>query len=78
MKFLVFLLAVVAGIWLWRSGRGQRLSERSTPSPQRPASPGAQTMIACQLCQLHVPQQDAVAGERGMYCCTAHRHQAEP
>lgn len=76
MKLLVFLLAVVAGIWLWRSGRGQRLSER-TPPTQRPTPPETQAMVACQVCQLHLPRQDAVAGERGLYCCTAHRQQAE-
>jgi len=68
------LLTLGIAIWLWRSGR------RNLPgSTRRPdATPSnAQAMIPCALCQVHVPEREALAGTRGRYCCAAHRQQAE-
>ena len=75
MKVLWLLLAVLAGVWLWRSGRSDGPTS-SGSAPARNQSP--QVMVPCTLCQLHVPIGDAVAGHRGSYCCAAHRLQAEP
>lgn len=73
MKALVVLLAVLGGVWLWRSGR--RLDHDSKP-PRR-ATPAPQAMVRCAVCGLHLPQADAVTGRDGVYCSTAHRQQAE-
>lgn len=77
MKFLIVVLAVVGGLWLLRNGRRPddarptRPSDRATP----PAAP--QEMTRCAVCGLHLPQSEAVAGQRGAYCSVAHRQQAE-
>lgn len=73
MKYLVVLVVVGLGLWLWRSGR----SDGSTRRPSAPPPKQAQAMIECALCHVHVPQADAVAGARGQYCCIEHRQQAE-
>lgn len=76
MKLLVVLLALAAGLWLWRSAR-----QSPTVGPKHPGKParkGPQVIVACSLCQVHVPQGDALTGRNGQYCCAAHRLQAEP
>ena len=78
MKALVILLAILAGVWIWRSGRGKRLP--ASPPPPADASTmdtEAQPMVACRVCGVHVPPSEAVVGHEGSYCCPAHRQQAE-
>ncbi len=79
MKYLVVLAILFVGFWLWRSNRpglrdGTDRSSRQSASPP-PAAP--QDMVACSLCQLHVPRAEALPGLRGSYCCADHRHRAE-
>lgn len=78
MKFLILLLAILAGVWIWRSGRDKRLADR-TPPPVDPSTKntGTQPMVACRHCGVHLPGADAIAGRLGSYCSTAHRQQAE-
>ncbi len=75
MKVLLVLLALAAGLWLWRSGR------RDAAKQQRAAPPTAsdlpQPMVACLHCKVHLPRAEALPGTRGHYCCAAHRQQAE-
>lgn len=71
MKLLIVLLAVLFGVWLWRS---RRLAERPL-KPRRPAA--LQNMVTCRVCGLHLPSTEAVTTTRGVYCDDAHRQQAE-
>ncbi|WP_156909626.1 PP0621 family protein [Ottowia thiooxydans] len=72
MKILILLLAVLAGVWLWK--RGRRLSKPQ--DPPRSGRPGAvQPMLSCPVCGVHFPKSDAVAGRQGSYCSVAHRDQ---
>lgn len=75
MKLLLVLAAVLLGVWLWRSGRSGATPRTDQPPPPPPAVP--QDMVACALCGLHVPRSEAVAGRRGLYCCTDHQQRAE-
>ena len=50
MKYLLILLAVLAGVWLWRKQRVQQ-----EQPPQRRAPPQLQDMVRCQVCDLHLP-----------------------
>jgi uncharacterized protein len=34
-------------------------------------------MVSCAQCGLHLPQDEAVTGERGLYCSTEHRTAAQ-
>lgn len=77
MKALIILLAVLAGVWLWRNGRKKDLAARN--QPEKPSAPPAQLqeMVRCPVCGVHLPRPDALEGRLGLYCSTAHRQQAE-
>ena len=73
-KFLLLLLLVVAGVWLWRA---KRLADPERPKPP-PFAEKPLEMVRCALCSVHIPVADAVSGRAGGYCSPAHRQQAEP
>lgn len=75
MKYLLVLIVVMVGIWVWRSNRAQEKSESRRAPPQNPDT--AVDMVGCDICGLHCPRGDLVVGRKGMYCCTQHRNQAE-
>ncbi len=78
MKALIILLAVLAGVWLWRQGRRKDLAERRRPDEGQPAAPAIpQKMVRCPVCGVHLPLGDAQVGRQGEYCSAAHRQQAE-
>ncbi len=69
MKYLLILLAVLAGVWLWRKQRVQQ-----EQPPQLRAPPQFQDMVRCAHCGVHLPRGDAVLeGAHMYYCSTAHR-----
>ena len=70
MKLLVFVIAVVVLLWLLRGA----LRVRRDSPPRRPAPPkGAQPMLACAWCGVHMPRDDMLPGRGGMFCGEAHR-----
>lgn len=81
MKWLLLLLIVLGGVWwLRQSKRGQpdtppRQDPAPPPSPAAPRS--TRPMTQCLHCGLHLPLEDAVQGERGLYCSPAHRQHHE-
>ena len=79
MKYLVVLLVVLAGAWLWRNQRradaDERREKRAGAAP--PPVPPLLEMVACPVCGVHLAARDAVQGKRALYCSTDHRHQAE-
>lgn len=80
MKYIVVALVVLVGIWSWRRGREQERQENQRRrAPQPPAANHAPTtdMVACAHCGLHLPANDAVQGQRGVYCGHAHRQAHE-
>lgn len=81
MKWLLLLLIVLGGVWwLRQSKRGQRPTPpRHPPASPSSAAPPASTrpMTQCLHCGLHLPLEDAVQGERGLYCSLAHRQHHE-
>lgn len=74
MKFLLVILVVLVGIWLWRSNR-QADPKRHRQQPK--AAPEPLDMVRCALCSVHVPSGDAVQGKKGVYCSADHLHRAE-
>lgn len=83
MKYLLVLLVVMIGVWVWRANRAQERAEERAQARReslrdRPRDPGAAVdMVACDLCGVHCPRDDLVAGRKGVYCCAQHRNQAE-
>jgi uncharacterized protein len=74
MKFLLVLAVVLVAFWIWRNNRiGERRDQ--APPPARPQVP--QAMVACDHCGTHLPETEAVKGDRGVYCCQEHRRQRE-
>ena len=71
MKYLLILLAVLAGVWLWRKQRVQQ-----TPTRQRRTPPQLQDMVRCQVCDLHLPARDAVHTSAGIFCSEEHARRA--
>ncbi|MGC3983953.1 MAG: PP0621 family protein [Pseudorhodoferax sp.] len=72
MKFLIVLLVVAFGIWLWRT-------RRPPPPPAKPRGRAGQPaeMARCAACGLHLPLADAERSPRGVYCSKEHRRQIE-
>jgi uncharacterized protein len=75
MKFLLTLVAALVGVWWWRTQRDGDDTLRGDAPPAPPAR--LQDMVRCPVCSVHVPRTDAVAGQRGLYCCAEHRRRAE-
>ena len=64
MKYLFILLVVLVIIWAIKRGRAK-------PSSDRPAAPEAAKPSEM------VPHDEAVTGEKGVYCSTEHRTAAQ-
>lgn len=83
MKLLLVLIVVMVGVWIWRSNRADERAERAQQRARerqrnRPAGAGESVaMLRCDQCGVHVPQGEAIAGVRGVYCSPEHRQQAE-
>lgn len=73
MKFFFILLVVLIGLWFWK----QRQKKPSKPSTPAQTQNKQVIMLKCGVCGVHVPDTDALAGQRGAYCSAEHRRQAE-
>ncbi len=73
MKYLIWLLIILVAIWAFKRSR------RSSKPPADQAAPPTMpsSMVSCAHCGLHLPQDEAVTGERGLYCSTEHRAAAQ-
>ena len=73
MKFALFLLAVLALLWLLRS-----TLRKAPPGPKRPTPTDApRDMLACSHCGVHLPRDEALPGRGGVFCGEAHRNAFE-
>lgn len=73
MKYLIWFLVILLAIWAFK--RSRRVNSNS---PQKPASLGnPSNMVTCPHCGIHLPQEEAVTGEKGLYCSTEHRAAAQ-
>lgn len=78
MKYALILVVVLVVVWLWRSSRQVSQNDKKpTPAPRKPAALEKTTeIVACLVCNVHLPRDEAVAGKHGLYCSGAHRQQA--
>ncbi len=86
MKLALILIAVLVGIWLFKTGRRVDPPDDKSRGPAPGHGPGgtgkpapnlALEMVRCQHCDLHLPKAESIEGQRGVYCSEAHRKQAE-
>jgi uncharacterized protein len=78
MKFFFILLVVLIGLWFWKQRQGKRRTSSAKPADTSAKSGAKQTlMLRCGVCGTHVPDTEALAGQRGAYCSAEHRRQAE-
>lgn len=75
MKYLllIFLLGLLFLILGFKRARPPRRPEAPAAPPPAPAKPGAQPMISCAHCGLHLPEAEALPGRGGLFCSAAHR-----
>jgi uncharacterized protein len=84
LKFFIFLLVVLFGVWLWRRNRLNALKEKQKDKPHNAASQAnakdavqePSAMHACDHCGVHLPESDMVKGRAGRYCSESHRQDA--
>lgn len=72
MKYLIWLLVILLAIWAFK--RSRRVNT-ATPKEKPQATPA--NMAVCLHCGIHLPQDEAVTGEKGLYCSTEHRAAAQ-
>lgn len=73
MKYLFFLLVVLLVIWAIKR---TKTSSQAKP-PSAPEAKAPSEMVICAHCGVHLPQEEAVSGQKGLYCSTEHRTAAQ-
>ena len=74
MKYLLLIVIVVAILLLVRAGQ-RRVADKAARRPPQPPEPsaGAQPMLACAHCGIHLPRNESLPGRGGVFCDEAHR-----
>ena len=75
MKYLIWLLVILLAIWAFKRSRRVNSDAPKDQPPAPPATPA--NMAVCLHCGIHLPQDEAVTGEKGLYCSTDHRALAQ-
>ena len=81
MKYALVFALVGLVLWYWRGQRLNRQSELKNRDKsavdQRSTALGQTTeVVACSVCRLHLPRQEALLGRKGVYCSAAHKQTA--
>jgi uncharacterized protein len=71
-RTLFVLIAIALVIWA-----GKRLWDGRRVLPPR-GRHLPQAMLRCDHCGLHVPADEAIRHQAGVYCCPEHRRAADP
>lgn len=69
MKVVLFIAAVFVLLWLLRRAIGRRAKADAPP----PAASTPQQIVACAQCGVHLPRDEALPGQGGVFCGDAHR-----
>lgn len=80
MKYLIVIMVVLFGVWLWRRNREDpepALKSKDSRTTSSSTSAEAQLVVSCARCGVHVPQGEASKGAFGSYCSPAHRQAQE-
>lgn len=79
MKYLLVIALILGVFWLWRHNRQvENKTQQKPPARGKGAPAKALTeMVACTVCQVHLPKSEALPSGKGFYCSEAHRREAE-
>ncbi len=76
MKYLIVLVVVLVGAWVWRSNRRAEHAARRPPQAPKNQVTDPQDMVRCAHCGLHLPRNEALASAKkpaALYCSVEHR-----
>ncbi len=74
MKFLLVVVVIVVVAWLLLGRRGAPPPSDKPPRDPERKSKGAQSMLACAHCGVHLPDAETVKDAAGRpFCTEAHR-----
>lgn len=67
-KIVLLVIAFAAALWLVRG-----LRKRSNDNAATPAPPGAEDMVRCSHCGVHLPRGESVMSEQQYFCSVQHQ-----
>lgn len=73
---LIRLLIIAAVIWILYRMIQTRLRSRKSVS-QKPDTRAIETVVKCDYCGLHIPEEEAVRKDGKSYCSRQHLESAE-
>lgn len=80
MKYLLVAGFLYVAFWLWRNNREAEKRD-AAPRPPRATNHApriaATEIVACDVCDVHLPRHEAVTSAKGIFCSDAHRQQAD-
>ena len=77
MKIIFWMLVIAGAIMLVRR-YGALAAARARREAQAAAGPAdADMMVACSICDLHLPASEAIFAHGRVYCCEAHQAQGK-
>ncbi|WP_314919199.1 PP0621 family protein [Pseudomonas helleri] len=69
LRLLIWAALIAAGVWFWRKYKA------SLQAPKKPADPGAQPMVRCAHCGVHLPRDRALSKQQQWFCSQEHMQQ---
>lgn len=69
-KIVILAIAIAAALWLLR-GLRKRPQKDSPPA----APPGAEDMVRCARCGVHLPRGEAVISQQRFFCSSQHERE---
>lgn len=82
MKYLLIFGIALLVVWLWKNARRAEARDKMERDQSRPMASRnsekqlvATEIVACDVCHVHLPRSEALAGPGGVYCSAAHRKQ---
>jgi uncharacterized protein len=82
MKYLLIFGIALLVVWLWKNARRGEARDKMERDQGRHTAAGNSAkqlvtteIVACDVCHVHLPRSEALAGPGGVYCSAAHRKQ---
>ena len=69
LRLLIWAALIAAGVWLWRKYKAGMAESK------KPVDPGAQPMVRCAHCGVHLPRDRALSQRQEWYCTQQHLEQ---